>query len=225
MKIHKKTSTEVWLKGENTADFIRMKLIKSHKEFGNFYVFNSVFSMPYQRQAMFNLINQYNQLGIDKDELIASNIEILKLLESKEAGYDMKIYNKVAEIIKTAKSFWDYQKKQMSQELIEFVLNEKGENFPKTLQRFNLPTTAVGEYAQNEPSIRWTSDGKNLAFINEEKGTSNIWLKPLKGNELKKLTNFAENSIYRYDWSANGKKLAVTRYSSTSDVAVIKATN
>lgn len=113
MKIHKKTSTEVWLKGENTADFIRMKLIKSHKEFGNFYVFNSVFSMPYQRQAMFNLINQYNQLGIDKDELIASNIEILKLLESKEAGYDMKIYNKVAEIIKTAKSFWDYQKTSM----------------------------------------------------------------------------------------------------------------
>lgn len=124
-----------------------------------------------------------------------------------------------------AYSFWDYQNKQMSQELIEFVLNEKGENIPKTVQRFNLPTTAVGEYAQNEPSMRWTSDGKNLAFINEEKGISNIWLKPLKGNEIKKLTNFAENSIYRYDWSASGKKLAVTRYNSTSDVAIIKATN
>jgi len=123
-----------------------------------------------------------------------------------------------------AYTYWDPAKKQMSQELIEFSMSQPGTMQTRTIDRFNLPLTAVGEYGQNEPSMRWTKDGKFLSFINEEKSVENIWLKPLKGDKLQKVTNFTENSIFRYDWNSDGKKVAMTRYSTTSDVAVIKTT-
>lgn len=201
MKIHKKTSAEVWLKGENTPDFIKMKLIKKHKEFGNFYVFNSIFSMPYQRQAMFNLINQYNQLGIDKDELIASNIEILKLLESKEAGYDMKIYNKVSEIIKTAKSFWDYQKTSMliiglliipedELDVIEVFDQEKVE---ANLKKWSIDTDMMGFFLNiaqqkcNSTASRLEIDTAN--YLPKELSQSESQIQHKEESLLKKTTN------------------------------------
>jgi Tol biopolymer transport system component len=126
---------------------------------------------------------------------------------------------------KMAYTYWDPRLKQMSQEIIELNSSQPADVLiPKTVERFSLPLTAVGEYAQNEPSVRWTRNG-NLSFINEEKGVSNIWLKPLKGNEIKKVTSFTENSIFRYDWNSEGNKLAVTRYSTVSDVAVIRIGN
>ena len=112
-QIHKKTNTEVFIKSEMTGELTRLKLIKKHSTLGNFYVFNSILSMPYQRKLMFDLIQQYNTLGIDKDELIKENTEILKMLETREQGFEMKIYSKIASITNTAKSFWDYKKSSM----------------------------------------------------------------------------------------------------------------
>lgn len=126
---------------------------------------------------------------------------------------------------KMAYTSWDSAKKQMGQEMVSLDFLKPDAVVNSKVERFNLPLTAVGEYGQNEPSMRWTSDSKNLSFINEEKGVSNIWLKPLNGGSLRKVTSFTENSIYRYDWSSDGKKLAVTRYATTSDVAIIKAGN
>jgi hypothetical protein len=112
-QIHKKTNTEVFIKSEMTGELTRLKLIKKHSVLGNFYVFNSILSMPYQRKLMFDLIQQYNTLGIDKEELIKENTEILKMLENREQGFEMKIYSKIASITNTAKSFWDYKKSSM----------------------------------------------------------------------------------------------------------------
>lgn len=142
---------------------------------------------------------------------------------------------------KMAYTYWDPIKKQMAQEIVsvesyknpqliktenseEYIIKPKEQNMP-TIDRFELPLTAVGENAQNEPSMRWTVDGKNLTFINEEKGVSNIWLKLLKTKELKKLTSFTENSIFRYDWNSDGKRIAITRYFTTSDVVTIRTSN
>jgi Tol biopolymer transport system component len=126
---------------------------------------------------------------------------------------------------KMAYTYWDPITKQMGQEVVAIKSLKPDELLTSTIEKFNLPLTAVGEYAQAEPSMRWTIDGKSLAFINEEKGIENIWLKTLSGGGLKKITNFTENSIYRYDWNADGKKLAVTRYSVSKDVMVIKIAN
>jgi eukaryotic-like serine/threonine-protein kinase len=127
---------------------------------------------------------------------------------------------------KMAYTFWDPVKKQMGQEIVAFDLTKGADTIvTPPIDKFNLPLTAVGEYGENEPSMRWTVDGKNLSFINEEKSVENIWLKPLSSNQLRKVTGFTENSIFRYDWNKDGKKLAITRYSTSSDVVVIKAAN
>lgn len=127
---------------------------------------------------------------------------------------------------KMAYTYWNPVLKQMGQEIIEVIANpQSADLITPTIEKFNLPLTAVGEYGQNEPSVRWSADGKSLSFINEEKGVSNIWLRPFGGGTPRRLTGFTENSIFRYDWNSEGKKLAVTRYSSTSDVSVIRGIN
>lgn len=153
-KVYKKTNNEVWVMNETSKELTRLKLIKRHSELGNFYVFNSVLSMPYQRKVMFDLIQQFNTLGIDKDELIKENTEILTLLESREQGFEMKVYSKVAEINKTAKSFWDYQRSSI---LIAALL---------VVHEDDLDLIGIFDQEQAEKRINeWSKDSDLLAFF------------------------------------------------------------
>lgn len=153
-KVYKKTNSEVWVMNETSKELTRLKLIKRHSELGNFYVFNSVLSMPYQRKVMFDLIQQFNTLGIDKEELIKENNEILSLLESREQGFEMKVYSKVAEINKTAKSFWDYQRSSM---LIAALI---------IVHEDDLDLIGIFDQEQAEKRINeWSKDSDLLAFF------------------------------------------------------------
>ncbi|RNA63496.1 hypothetical protein D1631_17005 [Chryseobacterium nematophagum] len=153
-KVYKKTPQEVWVMNETSKELTRLKRIKSHSELGNFYVFNSVLSMPYQRKVMFDLIQQFNSLGIDKEELIKENNEILTLLESREQGFEMKIYSKITEINKTAKSLWDYQRSSM---LIAALL---------VVHEDDLDLIGIFDQQQAEKRINeWSKDSELLAFF------------------------------------------------------------
>jgi hypothetical protein len=48
----------------------------------------------------------------------------------------------------------------------------------------------------------------------------NLWRQPLSGGRPQQLTHFKE-LIFAYDWSADGKQLAITRGSKPSDVVLI----
>lgn len=65
--------------------------------------------------------------------------------------------------------------------------------------------------------VRWTSDGRVLAYVEVRDGVSNIWIQPIDGGPAKKITDFKSDSIFWFDWSRDGK-LALTRGNSTSDV-------
>jgi hypothetical protein len=152
--IHKKTGSEVWMLNESTKELTKMKLIRSNSELGNFYSFNSILSMPYQRKVMFDMIQQYNTLGIDKDELIKENKQILEMLEKREQGYEMKIYSKIATITNTAKSFWDYQKSSM---LITALL---------IIPENQLELIGVFDQEKAEANIKlWSKDSEMLGFF------------------------------------------------------------
>ncbi|MCM3872506.1 MAG: DPP IV N-terminal domain-containing protein, partial [Pyrinomonadaceae bacterium] len=45
-------------------------------------------------------------------------------------------------------------------------------------------------------TIRWTSDGRGLTYINTQGGVSNIWRQPLNGGEPVQLTNFTTGRIF-----------------------------
>ena len=70
-------------------------------------------------------------------------------------------------------------------------------------------------------SIRWTPDGNAIAYIDDRGGTQDIWALPVGGGAPKQLTDFKSDLIFWFDWSKDGKQLAVARGTSISDVVLI----
>ena len=69
--------------------------------------------------------------------------------------------------------------------------------------------------------MRWTPDGRALAYIGEREGVSNIFLQRLDGSRSKPLTDFHDGTIFAFDWSPDGKRIACIRGSMTSDVVLL----
>jgi len=84
------------------------------------------------------------------------------------------------------------------------------------LQRFDFPPTVVYR------TIRWSPDGKSIAFPNSSEGRSDIWVQPLDGSPTKQLTKFKAEDILAFDWSPDGRSLAFVRNMETSDVVLIE---
>ncbi len=72
-----------------------------------------------------------------------------------------------------------------------------------------------------ERLVKWTRDGKSIAFLNNPGGDPNIWLQPIEGGEAKPLTDFSSDSIIAFNWNADGSRLAIIRGVETSDVLLI----
>lgn len=69
--------------------------------------------------------------------------------------------------------------------------------------------------------LRWTPDGRALAYIAAREGVSNIWTQPLAGGSPRKLTDFKEDQIYRFAWSRDGKILALDRGVNLNDIILV----
>jgi Tol biopolymer transport system component/DNA-binding winged helix-turn-helix (wHTH) protein len=69
--------------------------------------------------------------------------------------------------------------------------------------------------------VRWSADGRALAFIDGAGGASNIWMQPLDGEPAQKLTGFSEGRITSFDWSPDGSRLAWTRVNEVRDVVTV----
>jgi serine/threonine protein kinase/dipeptidyl aminopeptidase/acylaminoacyl peptidase len=70
--------------------------------------------------------------------------------------------------------------------------------------------------------LRFTPDGKAIVYPIREKGVDNLWLQPLDGRPGRQLTSFDSLKIYSYQWSPDGKRLALVRGDSPSDVVLIQ---
>jgi Tol biopolymer transport system component len=67
----------------------------------------------------------------------------------------------------------------------------------------------------------WAPDGKAVEYVLTREGVSNIWQQKLAGGPPKQMTNFKSGLIFAFDWSRDGKQLALTRGSENSDVILI----
>jgi Periplasmic component of the Tol biopolymer transport system len=72
------------------------------------------------------------------------------------------------------------------------------------------------------PGLRWTPDGRALTYIDTINGVSNIWSLPIDGSAPKQLTDFKTDQIFWFDFSHDGKQLALSRGTQTSDVILIR---
>ena len=81
------------------------------------------------------------------------------------------------------------------------------------LQHFDWPATA------GEP--RWSPMGDAIEYVLTRNGVSNIWRRSLAGGTPKQITHFDSGQIFDFDWSRDGKLLALTRGTQSSDVILI----
>jgi len=82
------------------------------------------------------------------------------------------------------------------------------------LKTFDVPITSSNP-------LRWTPDGRAVAYIDTKNGVSNIFAQPLDGSAPKQLTDFKADRIFYFDYSRDGKQLALSRGTRKSDVFLI----
>jgi serine/threonine protein kinase len=74
-------------------------------------------------------------------------------------------------------------------------------------------------------SLRWMPDGRSIVYGISKNGVTNLWAQPLDGGAPKQITNFTSDRINSFDFSRDGKQLAVSRGTSTNDVVLISGFN
>jgi Tol biopolymer transport system component len=84
------------------------------------------------------------------------------------------------------------------------------------LKWFDFPPTVT------QRVVRWSPDGKSIAFVNSPGGLSDIWLQPLDGSPPRRLTAFKAQQILAFDWSRDGRSLALVRGVETSEAVLIR---
>lgn len=69
--------------------------------------------------------------------------------------------------------------------------------------------------------VRWSSDSKSLTYPVANNDVANIWSQPISGGKSVRLTDFRSNQIFAFDWSPDGKMLALARGLETREIVLI----
>jgi len=100
-----------------------------------------------------------------------------------------------------------------------------GPGQPATLGSIPIEGGQITQIAQLPQRIfgrlRWTPDGSAIAYLDDRSGARNVWAVPVGGGEPKHLTDFNSDQLFYFDWSRDGKQLAVARGTQISDVVLI----
>ena len=70
--------------------------------------------------------------------------------------------------------------------------------------------------------LRFTPDGRSVAYVIREKGVDNIWVQPLDGSAGHPITDFKSEQIWSFSLSPDGKSLALLRGHYDSDVVLLQ---
>jgi hypothetical protein len=82
---------------------------------------------------------------------------------------------------------------------------------------FDLPPTFGGGGAP----LRWTPDSQSVVYPVNEGGFENLWAQPVAGGPRRALTHFTSQTIGYFAFSRDGKQIAISRGTPSSDVVVI----
>ena len=91
-------------------------------------------------------------------------------------------------------------------------------NAPATPRLVDLDPRFTANLARPVP-------GRNaIAYVMTLDGVSNLWAQPLDGGAVSQLTHFPTDTISWFEWSPDGKSLAVSRRHDGADVVLLKQT-
>jgi Tol biopolymer transport system component len=79
------------------------------------------------------------------------------------------------------------------------------------------------EFAGLGSRWRWTPDSQALAYV-DAKTQSDLWVQPLDGSAPRRLSHFEPDGqeIWGFDWSADGRRLAVSRGTTAADIVLFR---
>ncbi len=75
--------------------------------------------------------------------------------------------------------------------------------------------------AEAGTNLSWSADGSAVVYVVTSGGVSNLWAQPVNDSPPKKLTNFTSDRIFWFDFSRDGKQIALSLGTHTSDVVLI----
>jgi serine/threonine protein kinase len=84
------------------------------------------------------------------------------------------------------------------------------------------PRMSIGGGAGFVNAVSFAPDGKSVAYIIRDRDLDNIWIQPLDGSPGRQITSFTSEHIAEFQWSPDGKTLAVARAHDTSDVVLLR---
>jgi Tol biopolymer transport system component len=70
--------------------------------------------------------------------------------------------------------------------------------------------------------LRWAPDGTAVTYAHNVAGVYNLWSQPLSGGPPQQITDFKSDVIYGFDWSRDGKMLALSRGQFINDVVLLR---
>ena len=81
------------------------------------------------------------------------------------------------------------------------------------LYKFDWPASASAPH--------WAPAGDAVEYALTRSGVTNIWRQKLGGGPPKQITNFESGLIFDFDWSRDGRRLALARGNVISDLVLI----
>jgi len=85
-----------------------------------------------------------------------------------------------------------------------------------------LPARHYADDMYGNGILRFTPDGKSVAYVSRENGVDNVWVQPLDGSAGYPVTDFKFERIWSFSLSPDGKNLAILRGHFDSDVVLLQ---
>jgi len=82
----------------------------------------------------------------------------------------------------------------------------------------------AGIYSGGLTDLQFTHDGNSVAYIKRRDGVDNLWVNRLDGSAPYPITDFKAEEIWGFSFSLDGKRLAVLRGHTESDVVLLQET-
>ena len=124
---------------------------------------------------------------------------------SIEGGNAVKVTDETCthpKVSPDGKMFDCYQQNNLNKQQLAIYRVEDG----KLIKSFDLISDKL-----SSANLLWTSDSRAADYAASTIGVGNIWRQPLDGSKPQQMTRFKSELIYGFDWSPDGKQLALTR--------------
>ena len=102
----------------------------------------------------------------------------------------------------------------------KFALVVRNAQSGQAEKSFDLPAGFIPPLNSAGWLLRWTPDGRTLTYAVQNGAAVNLWSQSLSAGPARQITNFPDE-VVAYDWSPDGKQLALTRSAQSRDIVLI----